>query len=673
MNSLGDYQQGMPPNSKNFINCEESFARAGRDGDEHIFSLFGTKKFFGEVLLGTFHKFDDGVILGPFTALITGGDLEMTGGSAAPPDFDYGWLLSQNRLYMIPGTVIDIHMKLPAHATATRWFTLGFYLMQTYHINEPESCDNHMAVVLGTDDTNYKIYIHKEINGVHSDILVWTNVANQEGTFRIKIEDDGEYTFYYHVGAGAIDEATDEVVAKSDLGLLFNKGCVAYQLATNDAVVRTATSEQCVVTYPKFDSKYDLEEADVNKGACEIWDGDPDGAGIQVFDEDHEFANDCYIQNGLIRLHVDEAINYGMKFFWWDGAAFTYMGFIDAWLSADTVTLDYPFFKKILFYSEDKVIIRIHFDGSAVWNQDYYLDVTLILERGKYSFKIESFEPYPLQRFRFRARYTGVAPARWGYAGDNELSDDDLGLDGTNTTMSDNFLCAFDDDRQLNILMLGINQKPALGSVRFQARQGGLLSIQSIAPADIDTTIINVGLISFPLIANLFREAEYCFAQGWYGATPPDLFDPGVGESATVVRFNAQNENIFYQFIGVTDLPVGRYLAYFRSYGVGAVQNYRIRAWCTAAGGYYLNQEKAWVTKQAQNAAWNYDGIIFDITTEEDSDTIQLEAEQNNPGPNTVYIDYILLFPISNGESWPQDLAHSALRGRDQLKKVYVR
>jgi len=671
---LGNYQQGFPPGSKNFINSEQNFTRTGIDGAEPLFSLFGTKKFFGEVLSGTFLKDNDGVILGPFTVLITGGDLEITGQAAVAGVDAYGWIVSQNRLYMLNETVIDIHLKLPGHSAAND-FELNFILDATQPVatQEPIGNDNnYLRVYLWSDNAAYNIGITKRINGAAPVvILAPAVVVAAEGTFRIKIEDDGEYTFYYHDGAGDVDEATDEVVAKSDIGLLFDKGYVVYEMVTSDAVLRTLTSEQVVVTYPNFDSKYDLEDADVNKGVCEIWDGDPDGVGVQVFDEDHEFAGDCYIQNGLVRFHIAEGIIRGLVLW----------GYISgAWLNTRAYiqgyAVEHPYLQKIEFYSVNKIAVIIHLHDIADDDDPNWGTYRITLERGSYFFRVEVIErvPMPAHPTLYMSQ---VAPyLHFNYGGDAELekiADADLTINAdAQNTQSDNFTVALDEGVAY-MLFFAFLKKPTGTWSYWTNRYYDTYFYAGFADMKEGENEFYYGVIPFSLSANLFREAEYCFDQGWYGATPPDKFDPGVGESATVVRFDAQNENIFYQFVGVTDLPVGRYFALIRSYGVGAVQNYRVRAWCTAAGGYFLNQEKAWVTKQAQNAAWTYHGIIFDITTEEDGDTIQIEAEQNNAGPNTVYIDYILLIPISNGESWPQDLSHSALRGRDQNKKVYVR
>ena len=36
---------------------------------------------------------------------------------------------------------------------------------------------------------------------------------------------------------------------------------------------------------------------------------------------------------------------------------------------------------------------------------------------------------------------------------------------------------------------------------------------------------------------------------------------------------------------------------------------------------------------------------------------------------NDIFVDYFLIVPIGDGESFPQDLSHSALRGRGQFKR----
>ncbi len=537
---MGDYIQGLPVGSKNFINCEETFLRVGEDGSEPIFSLIGTKKFFGEVLSGLWLKHDDGVLVGPWTALLNAGDLELTGAAAVAGNFDDGWIISKNHLYMFPGTFYDVHMKMPAHATATRFFWMGFYFISHHHEASPESSEDHLSIILGTDDTNYLIYIHKHVAGVSSDIYPAAIVVNAEGTFRVKRELDGDYTFYYHVGPGAIDEATDEIVAKSDIGLNFDFGEISYSFNSSDAALRILVSEKLDISYPNFEAKYDLEDADINKGDVQIFDGDPDASGIQVFDEDHNFADECYIQNGLIRLHIDEGVRYGLNLYSYIGGSWVlpFDRIFRPYLLDNTTILEYYFVKRVIYYSVDKIVLQIRVEDSNIQDGDYYVDFNITIERGKYNFSLEFDDVHPTQNIYVYFEKSSPA-SRFGYVGDAGvfgIGDDDLNLYVTNTTMSDNFLMSFDPDQTAVLGLMATSLKPSTTG-RFIHAAESLLSIRTFTPANLKTVKLFFGLIPYVLIADLFKEAEDATTDGDIEADP-------TASGGFRVKLNAQNEYV---------------------------------------------------------------------------------------------------------------------------------
>jgi len=666
---LGDYHIGLPVGANRIIDGEENFTRTGEDGAEPIFSLKGTDKFFGEVLEGTWLKYNDGVILGPWTALITGGALELTGRAAVAGNNDFGWVQSQNRLYMLPGAVIDVHLKLPGHS-AVQDFVIQFILSQLNSAAKPDDEPDYIMAGLYTDNANYKLYLFKRIGGTVTTLINGDALVNPEGTLRIKIDKDGEYTFYYHDGAGAVIEASDEVEAKADLGLNFYMAYVAYELKIKEDANRTVSSEHLTITYPDFSPKYELADADVNKGDCKIFDGDPDTTGVRVFDCDHDFSGDIYIQNGLIRLHIDEAIQYGFNILWYNGATWAkpFIRFPRPYLPTSVKTLEYNFLKKIVYYSIDKIIISVRMEDTATQDGDYYADLKVTLERGKYYLLIEIDEIYPCEDIRFQCSST---PAyRFSYAGgDLEVGDDDVGAGGVNTTMSENFAINFDDTLTGIIGLLAINEKPAGGATGMLASGAGYITIDSVAPADHKATKLYLGLIPFPDIANLFKEAEDATTTG-------TIVDPcALASGGKCVLLNAQNEYVRWRPDGGTDLPVGRYLVIFRAKDSNQeVNDFLISIRSEAPGGPFRNQENYYLWRTL-TAAWKYYQVIFDILQVDVDNNwyIELYCRKDTVNANDINMDYFLLIPISNGQDWAQDQAHSALRGRRQLKRVFER
>ncbi len=126
-----------------------------------------------------------------------------------------------------------------------------------------------------------------------------------------------------------------------------------------------------------------------------------------------------------------------------------------------------------------------------------------------------------------------------------------------------------------------------------------------------------------------------------------------------------------YQFTAGTDLPAGRYMALFRIQDLNQVTNgVGLRVY-NSTDSEYRNEEGAQRTITA-TSAWNYWQLVFEITDADVSgtDTIFLEVQQVQPS-NDVWIDYFLIIPVGNGNDWPQDLAHNALRRHDNIYRVH--
>jgi len=301
--------------------------------------------------------------------------------------------------------------------------------------------------------------------------------------------------------------------------------------------------------------------------------------------------------------------------------------------------------------------LKVRHEDTGTQDGDYYVDTEITLEQGKYYITEEIKNMFPISN-EVRVWFFDSTTLRWGYVGNSDVGDDDLGIDGQNTTMTDNLMVAFDDAGAAVLAILSTTQKPDDATAYLQAQDGGDLNIVDFLPATAPGTILMYGLVPFSLIANLWWQYNELTLDG--GATTAT---PGVGEDTGVVQLDAQNEGAHKDLTAGTSLPAGTYAFIIRDYGVGAVQNYDARVY-NSTDGDYRNEEMAYVTFQAQNAAWTYRTVFFDITDQDvtDGDTIELKVNQPNAGPNTVYIDYFLIVPISNGADWPKDLCHNFVR-----------
>lgn len=84
------------------------------------------------------------------------------------------------------------------------------------------------------------------------------------------------------------------------------------------------------------------------------------------------------------------------------------------------------------------------------------------------------------------------------------------------------------------------------------------------------------------------------------------------------------------------------------------------------------SQENEQPTKTL-TSSFAYYFAIFDIQTADDGDRYTIRAMKLLATENTMFIDYFLIIPIGDGESFPQDLAHAAMRVKTLSRKVFDR
>ena len=683
----------------------DTFDRAGVDGDEPILPLCRGDEFVGEVLEGQWHKGWTGAwkAANPFTAILDSANdiVEFGGLSNVQNVWVEGWINGQQPIPLMHETEVTVLMEVPTNTAsgANQGFGFRFYIIAEKCETDPMNQTNSLYWEIDVTNGGLLLEVTKEVdsaqtvmfNGSDYDannaraatdpVVIWRIVIHDGHHGAASPSDDRHMHVYLRQGANraAAEAATEYELIDSggtedspyDISdLWFKTGYPAYLIRTEDdtdhfnqTTNKEAVSDYLRVDYPQFSLRYNQTVANFNKGDVEVWDGDPDGAGIQVFDEDHEFTGDCYIQNGVTRLHVDDAVNYGLKLYYYTGAAWAMpLDRLRFWSSGQSIA--YPVFKRIDHISTEKTVITVKMCDSATDNDDYFITLQVTLLRGARYITIRMPEVYPIEDVRLYFNYlTGL---RFGYVGNDEIGDDDANVTGTNATMTDNFLECLDNAGSAVIGALATNYVPTSD---FTATDGGNLEIRDIDGVDVNNVEFLVGVIPFAKVANTFKQGGSFTADG-----SADTATPGVGETGTVLRLDAQNEGGHWALTAGTHLPAGRYFCYFRDYSVGADQNYDIRVY-NNTDGEYRNEEGTYVTAQAQVGAWTYHGIVFDITDTDvtGGDAIWVQCVQPNAGPNTVYIDYALIVPIGDGMNWPQDIAHAALRRYSKPRRLYER
>lgn len=521
----------------------DTFDRTGEDGDIPILPLCRGDEFIGESLAGAWKKGWTTTIDADqaFTAIIDSGLLKFKGEADLAGTYGYGWIKSMHVVPMMNETEVTVELEVPINdvvAGNNRAIYFKFFLCQNKVVTErPSLNDNTLFVEIHVTDNGLLMTVAKSIEDADTNLFtgstyidgsgvsetadkftVWRIVFHDAVAGATAPEDVNHMHVYLKQG---VDRPTAEGATENELSnspydisdILFDVGYPAYQISTQNVDYyddgTEAVSTYFRVNYPSlFSLKYDFADADVGKSDVELWDGDPDvSTSVQVFDEDHVFTHDAYLQNGLIRLHIDEAIEYGLKLYSYYNVAWN-QPFDQLWFNAVTGDEDlrWPVLRYIESISPEKTVIWIRLLNSDTINDDYYLNVRITIERGKYSLKLDNLDVYPDQDLRFW--FLDTATVRFGYVQDNDIGDDDINEDGDNSTPTDNFLVAFDDDGEEVLGVVFTDEKPAGGNTRFFAEDGGDLSIEDIDTVDTAGTIIWISLIPFSLLANLFIEAE---------------------------------------------------------------------------------------------------------------------------------------------------------------------
>jgi len=482
-----------------------------------------------------------------FTSLMLGGESDVGGTSRE------GWLNNHHPFVMMNDAELTVEMEIPTPDTgvaAGEDLYYAFDIRNQKELTSPGSDPNLIVVRFFIEENGLIMQIYKRIASAYT--LLWNGstadgnsgadpAGDQFWIFRFVFHDgvagatapeDVRHMHVYakHGASRAAAEAATEEQLTDTVGtqaspydisdLLFTVGYLAYHIETAHTTwfgTTVGSQLEAISTYLKtsypalFALKYDFVDASYGYGDVELW--DTKGSAVeadwqQVFDEDHVFTGDAVLQNGLIRLHVDEGVIRGFELFYWSGAA--WISLLDAlypYLRTDVTHARYPFLIRITQISPEKISIRVRWRDSAVENEDYYVDGDIVLERGHAHISIDWKEAFPAQSIELNYWSTG----RWGYAGDantHGIGDDDLSENALNTTLTDNFLLGFDDDGDAVIGWMSSNKKPTSSDKRFQAFGGGNLYISDFAYADIEDAITYHGYTIFPLIANLFEEAE---------------------------------------------------------------------------------------------------------------------------------------------------------------------
>lgn len=684
----------------------DTFDRAGEDGDIPILPLCRGDEFIAS-LEGQWKKGWDANMDADqaFTAIIVSGTLEFEGEADVAGTAGNGWINGHHIIPLLDAIELNFTMQVPVDdtgATPARDIQFDFFLRKQKAVDVPTTDNDYLQWSINVDEAGLLISIFREIGGASTTLfdgstyddttaratgdlegLVW-RVVIHDGIAGASSPSDVRHMHVYLKQKDTITNAEGETenelsTSPYDIsGLTFLSAYPAYRIYSQNTTYfdsgNEAKSTYLRVDYPLFHLAYDIAEADRGKGNLELWDnrGSATESDWQlVQDPDHEFGtNDVILQGGLVRVYVDRLVQYGLNFLYWTGAAWAEpVDRLYLTLVTDAQDLSYPILRSVEQVSPEKMAVIIRLMDSSTVNEDYYADVRVTLERGKRVAKFELLEVYPIQDVR--VWFLDSTTIRFGYVQDDAVGDDDVNITGNNTTLTDNFLVAFDESLTW---LAGVftNQKPAGGNARFQASDGGDLALEDIDSPELLTSTFWTFIVPFSLAANLFEEAEDATLGG--GATTPGNDPNASGAGNNYVLLNAQNETVDYSFVAGTALPEGRYLAVFRALDDNQVADDFEMSVINSTDGDYRNEEHADV-HITLTASYAYSGIIFDITAQDvtDGDTIRVRAKKDTAGANNIRVDYFLLIPLGDGADMPQDFAHATMREFTKPRRIIER
>lgn len=155
---------------------------------------------------------------------------------------------------------------------------------------------------------------------------------------------------------------------------------------------------------------------------------------------------------------------------------------------------------------------------------------------------------------------------------------------------------------------------------------------------------------------------------------PIHVIPAGTTHVDNAVLLTAQNDRVYPDRTAGAGLPEGRYLIVCRMYDVNQIfddMRFSVQNTTDASFRNEINTYE-FITL---TAGYIYYAQVFDITAEDVSgaNNIRFTTFKAQVAGNTIYVDYFLIIPIGDGESWPQDLAHATMREFDKPRRLYER
>jgi hypothetical protein len=635
--------------------------RSGKDGNVPVARIFAGDNFVGESLEGHWKKESENNPAAWFTAKLNAGSVELNSRSSAAGTYQFAWLNSQLPFPMLQDSYIDVHLEVPAVTPTYEIFSFFVIAASSGEADYRRQSDLLEVWLSRSTGGANNIRVRKEVGGTSTFIYARSEVTNNEGTFRIKFRPtDAKIDVYFHDGSGAVVEGSDKLTLTDDTyDLDFDIGYPALEVAMAETTERVVISDGITVNIPDSGFSYRQPPADKGKGDAKVYDQmgtATESDWHRVYSNDHDYAGDMVIENGLIRLIIDEAANNGLKLYHWTGSAYVqYNEFLLFRLDDDAVNCTVPHLDVVHSVTPESVSVRVRMTNTSSPDDSNNILVDITMERGRYHIEADIEEANPKQDIRLM--FYDTTNRRFQYLGDNFVGDADLTISGSNTVMTDNFMMAVDDAGPDFIPYVASNEKP---TTSFYSYQGSYLAFLNIDVLDFPDLKLYIGVMPFSDIDDLVRECEID-GSGVTTNAPDDVSD-GTASGGNKLQLDALNE--YWQYIWTTDnLPAGRYRFIIRAKDSNQVaDDFGINAY-NQTDSVYISEDQG-IKTFTLTGSWAYYSVIFEINADDSGDTLRVNAKKMTAGANTIDIDHILIVPLGNGESFPQDLAHSEMRSK---------
>lgn len=685
---------------------EYPVTRVSEQGNVPILYLFGGDEFVGEVLEGHWKKYWQDELVGsqPFTAMVNTAtsQLYFKGEAAVAGSVGFGNIKSIHPIPFLNETEITVALEVPVDNTgaANRDIDLFFFLTKDYQPYLASNDTDYIYFQIEVQQTGMVYKVVKRKAATYTTLFSGTSCtySTTRGTgdieaviYRMVFHDavpDAEYPqnrnhmhLYLKYGATIADaEDADECECSTspfDISdMRYNVGYPSLVIASQNTTYFDDGGEGKVgyvrVDYPEgFEIKYDVSEANRVLNEVKLYDGDPDSGGILVYDVDHEFADDPWIDNGILRIEVGEGglnrpylHNYCLQDLSWKRITSALVPSTDI-----GSTIPYPYLQRVVCISPEKVVLRLKF-LDTLGEYDVWVEADLTLKRGANYVIWNNYKLNPPDEFEM---YLWAYARQWMYVGDDELAIDDLNVDASNYTMSDNFMVVFDDDTGSTDLFIyffsAFNKIADEGSQRFFGYRTGTMADSRHGVNDADV---------YEAVFGCFPWNEFLSSMIEEGEDMTGAADPVVDATAHAGVYERLNANAEYRThtkvagpFATNSLQEGRYLWLVRAKDLNQVAN---DFWLFVRNSTLTKYRNEEGEKKAHTltADWVWYGIVFDIlqSDEDDQDNIALYVQKATAAANEIAVDIGVIIPIGNGVEWAQDIAHGMMRKSKPARRI---